>query len=218
VICAQCRTTNDADDAFCRNCGTRLSGPAPYQAGKPADQGIAGSTAPYQRLGDDPAHSAMDASAAGRHAVGTAHPATAFRLDLRRLSQVERVVGGASVVVLISLFLPWFGFSVLGESFTVSGLTAHGYLYVLLILTLVILAYLVLRAGWDQLPFSLPIAHGPLLLIGTGLQFLLVLIGFLDKPLSVLSWEVGAYLGLVAAAVAAGPVIVPAIKSFQASR
>ncbi len=218
MICAQCRTVNDAGDAFCRNCGTRLAGPAPYQGARPTDERVADSTAPYQSFADDPASSAMHASHAGSHPVGTGHAAPAFRIDLRRLSQVERVVAGATVVVLISLFLPWFGFGVYGDNFTVSGISAHGYLYVLLILTLAILAYLVLRAGWDQLPFTLPIAHGPLLLIGTGLQFLLVLIGFLDKPLSLLSWEVGAYLGLIAAAVAAGPVIVPAIRSFQSSR
>lgn len=204
MICAQCHAINDAEDAFCSNCGNRLTG-----------QPLASDSAQAAMPGNRAA--SVSASPPG-HALRTTSSPTAFSLDLRRLSQVERVVGGASVVVLISLFLPWFGFSGDGGSFSVSGVTAHGYLYLALILTLAIVAYLGLRAGFDQFPVALPIAHGPLLLIGTGLQFLLVLIGFLDKPLSLLSWDAGAYIGLLAAVVAAGPVIVPAIRSFQASR
>lgn len=217
MICAQCRATNDADAAFCRNCGARLGGPATYQASSPTGPDATGWPAPHQTLAGNPASSAP-ADPAGRHAMGTASASTAFGLDLRRLSPVEWAVGGASVVVLISLFMPWFGLSVDGIAVaSISGVTAHGYLYLVLILALAIIGYLVLRAGWDQLPVTLPIAHGPLLLVGTGMQFLLVLIGFLDKPLAVLSWDAGAYLGLIAAIVAAGPVIAPAVRSFQSS-
>lgn len=144
-------------------------------------------------------------------------PAQAFSLDLRRLSRVDQTVGGASLVLLISLFLPWFGFSGFDGAFSVSGTSTHGYLIIVVILALLMVAYLVMRAGWDKFPVNLPIAHAPLLLIGTGAQLLLVLIGFLAKP-SGLSWEIGAYLGLIAAITAAGPVIVPAIRSWQASR
>ena len=42
-------------------------------------------------------------------------------------------------------------------------------------------------------------------------------IGFLDKPAG-LSWEIGAYLALIAAVAAAAPVIVPAVRSWQDSR
>ncbi len=70
------------------------------------------------------------------------------------------------------------------------------------------------QAGWS----NLPIAHAPLLLIGTGLQLLLVLIGFADVPVSGLSWEIGAYMALIASAVAAGPLAVPAIRAWQGGR
>ena len=86
------------------------------------------------------------------------------------------------------------------------------------ILAVLMIAYLILRSGWDELPVSLPIAHAPLLLIGTGLQFLLVLIGFFDVPVAGLSWEIGAYLALIASVTAAAPLVVPAIRSWQASR
>ncbi|MGH3197855.1 MAG: hypothetical protein ACRDNT_18505, partial [Streptosporangiaceae bacterium] len=145
-------------------------------------------------------------------------PASQFRLDLRRLSRVDQTVGGASLVVLISLFLPWFGFSALGESFSASGTTAHGYLVIVVILAVLMIGYLVLRSGWDEFPVNLPVAHAPLLLIGTGLQLLLVLIGFFDVPVSGLSWEIGAYLALIASVTAAGPLIIPAIRTWQASR
>jgi hypothetical protein len=86
------------------------------------------------------------------------------------------------------------------------------------ILALLLIGYLVLRSGWEEFPVNLPIAHAPLLLIGTGLQLLLVLIGFFDVPVAGLNWEFGAYLALLAAVAAAGPLIVPAIRSWQASR
>jgi len=130
---------------------------------------------------------------------------------------VEQAVGGASLIVLISLFLPWYGVSVLGASFTVSGTSAHWYLVIGLLLALLLIGYLVLQSGWDKPPLDLPIAHAPLLLIGTGLQLLLVFIGFLDKPAG-LSWEISAYLALIAAVAAAAPVVVPAVRSWQDSR
>ncbi len=112
-----------------------------------------------------------------------------------------------------SLFLPWFG--VLG--FTVSGIGLHGYLAISLIAAVAVIGYLVLRAGWETLPFRLPVAHVPLLLIGTGVQLLFVLIAFAFRP-SGTSWEFGAYLGLLAALVACGVVAAPAISSMQAAR
>jgi len=149
---------------------------------------------------------------------GAVAPRRPFHLDLHRLSRVDQTVGGATLVVLISLFLPWFGFSALGSSFSASGTTSHGYLVLVVILAVLMIAYLILRSGWDEFPLSLPIAHAPLLLIGTGLQFLLVLIGFFDVPVTGLSWEIGAYLALIASVTAAAPLVVPAIRSWQASR
>ena len=81
------------------------------------------------------------------------------------------------MALAVSVFLPWFGFGALGESISVSGTTAHGYLVIVVILALLLIGYLVLRSGWEEFPVNLPIAHAPLLLIGTGLQLLLVLIG-----------------------------------------
>jgi hypothetical protein len=48
------------------------------------------------------------------------------------------------------------------------------------------------------------------LLAGAGVQFVLVLIGFLDVPLAGLRWEIGAYLALLAAAAAVPPMLLAA--------
>jgi hypothetical protein len=71
----------------------------------------------------------------------------------------------------------------------------------------------------------MPVAHAPLLIVGTGLQFLLVVIGFFDTPSTPagfpgysVSWGFGAFLALIASIVAAGPVIYPAVRSYLDSR
>src|SRR5581483_11306814 len=139
------------------------------------------------------------------HGPPASAPPREFRLDPRRLSRSDQAVGGASLVVLVSLFLPWFGFSALGARLSVSGTTAHGYLVLAVIIALLVAGYLLLRSGWGEFPFPLPVAHETLLLTGTGGQFLLALAGFLDVPLAGLGWEIGAYLAVAAAALAALP-------------
>ena len=52
------------------------------------------------------------------------------------------------------------------------------------------------------------------LLAGTGIQLLLVLIGFLDVPLAGLGREIGAYLALLAAVAATVPVARPVVRSW----
>ena len=211
MTCPQCQAANEAGEYSAVTAAVRSAGPLPricplrQQLRRPPGPGnptpAPGMTSPFPHR--------------GQPMGGTPAGAAPFRLDVKRLSAPERLVGGATVVALISLFLPWFGFSALGSSFSISGVTAHGYLYISLIVSLAILAYLVLRAGWDALPVTLPIAPGPLLLIGTGLQFLIIVIAFLVKPVSELSWDIGAYLALIAAIAAAAPVAVPAIRSMQ---
>lgn len=220
MICPQCQAMNENNSAFCRNCGTSLAGQAaaggvvpPSSFAQPATRPgpvAGGAGAP----GTQPAAGVPQAPADGYHASAPS-PASDFRLDLRRLNRVDQAVGIASLVVFISLFLPWYGFSELGASYSVSGTSAHGYLVIALILALLLIGYLLLRSGWDKFPLNLPIAHAPLLLIGTGLQFLLVLIGFFDKPVAGLGWEIGAYLALIAAVAAAAPVVIPAVRSWQ---
>jgi hypothetical protein len=148
--------------------------------------------------------------------------------DLNRLTTVDKIVGIATLITMISLWLPWFSghYSVLGitSSGSISGTGDHGWLWIEFVLALALIVYLAARAAWEQLPFNLPIAHDRLLMVGTGLQFLLILIGFFTVPstdgiqgLSV-SWDFGAFLALIASIVAFGPVSYPVVKSYLDSR
>jgi hypothetical protein len=208
--CTQCQTANGSDATFCNNCGTSLIPPAPV--------GYSGPTS-------------YDTPAAAQYRPGQAGP---FRqrssalppanFDLSRLTTVDRVIAGATLVTMISLWLPWYSgkYSLLGITSTasVSGTREHGWLWLEFILALVLLGYLAARTAWDQLPVSLPLAHERLLMVGTGLQFLLILIGFVALPSTSglqgfsVSWDFGAFLALIASIVAAGPVIYPAARSY----
>lgn len=151
-----------------------------------------------------------------------------FQFDLKRLTRTDQIVGVASLIVLISIFLPWFSVTVriFGESrsATGSGTAAHGWLWLVFVLDLLVIAYLAMRAGWEQAPVRIPVAHAPLLIAATGLQLLLVLIAFFDMPGNdgipgvSIGWAWGAFIGLLAALAAAGPVIWPAIQSYMQSR
>jgi hypothetical protein len=127
---------------------------------------------------------------------------------------VDQIIGVASVILIITLFLPWFGISVGGFSASESGFEAHGYLFIPLLTAIALIAYLIMTAGWDDPPVKLPVAHAPLLLVATGVQFLVVLLAFLFKPTGT-DWEFGAYLGLLAALVACAAIVVPAVQSMQ---
>jgi hypothetical protein len=130
---------------------------------------------------------------------------------------VDRLVGGGTLVLFIALFLPWFSINfggIIGTA-SASGLTAHGYLYITLILSLAILGLLVAEAlGLWKLPASAGISRDQLLLIGTVINFVLVLIAFLLKPGGPgVGWDFGAFVALIAAVVAAFPLGWPIIQA-----
>jgi hypothetical protein len=210
MTCSQCRSETRPDAAFCGSCGTPFGLQPPGEAHPAAGPSQLGASA--SQFPRTPGDQYIPSAASGQHGPPASAPPREFRLDPRRLSRADQTVGGASLVVLISLFLPWFGFSALGASISVTGTTAHGYLVLVVITALLIPGYLLLRSGWGELPFPLPVAHEALLVTGTGVQFLLVLIGFLDVPAAGLSWETGAYLAVAAATLAAARVAWPAIR------
>lgn len=154
---------------------------------------------------------------AGQYIPAAGAPAGEFRPDVRRLSRAEQIAGGATLIVLISLFLPWFRFAELGTSISIIGTTAHGYLVVVVLLAVLLAGYLLWRSGWEEFPLSLPITHDALLLAAAGLQLAIVAIAFIDLPVPGLSREIGAYLALIASGVAVGPAALSLIRSRQAS-
>jgi hypothetical protein len=121
---------------------------------------------------------------------------------------------------LISLFLPWFTVSDGVFSASVNGLW-HGYMYIALILAFAVLAYLVLRAGFEQLPFKLPLGHEQAMLVATAAIFVLTVLSFVFKPAGASDafasvnwgWSFGAVIGLAAAVVAVLPLGLPFLRS-----
>jgi hypothetical protein len=194
--CAQCNEVNAWTLAQCRSCGAPLAA----SAGSSPGTGVRGEAPPALHR----APGAREASPAD---------ATAFAFDARRWTFADRITGGATLVLLVSLFLPWFGTD--GDFFNVSvdGMW-HGYMVVDLILAVAILGYLVVRAGFVSLPsrFSITTA-GHLLAGAAGLNLLLAVISFVTKPTGT-NWQYGAYIGLAAAVVA---VIAP-VRSVIAGR
>src|SRR5450631_95709 len=120
ITCSNCQTESAEGTTLCPGCGAAL-------AAAPAGATAAGTPA----------------------GAPTAAPAgSQVKFDATKLTQTDRIVGIASFVLLISLFLSWFSVS-LGPigSVSASGLSAHGYLYIVLILSIVIVALLALCVG-----------------------------------------------------------------------
>jgi len=135
-----------------------------------------------------------------------------------RWSTADRITGIASLVLFISLFLPWFSVNFGFGIVTASGLDSHGYLYLVLFVSIAILVYLFARAGWDKLPISASVAHAPVMLVATLLNLVIVALAFLLKPGgSGVGWSIGAFVALAAAIVAVAPIAIPAIQSRSAS-
>jgi hypothetical protein len=108
----------------------------------------------------------------------------------------------ATLVLFIALFLPWYGVSI-GPISVTADATAHGYMYIPLILCLVELVYLVGIAGLPDLRHRLPVPHDLFLTAINAVNLVLVVIAFFDK--SGAGWRFGAFVGLIAAIVAALP-------------
>src|SRR6516225_8664464 len=106
MFCTQCGSDVRDGALACPGCGTRLTTQAsamPAQSASPA--GTAGPTA--------------------SHAGQVTGPA--FRFDPNRLTTGDRITGISTVLLLVSLFLPWYGVSFLGISAQADGRTGYGY-------------------------------------------------------------------------------------------
>jgi len=188
MFCNQCGSDVPDGAIACPGCGTRLAS-------------------------QSPASPVGTAGPAASHAGQVTGPA--FRLDPHRWTNGDRITGTATVLLLVSLFLPWYGVNFLGISAQADGLAGHGYLYIVLLLGLAILAYLGLRAGSEELPAWLPLEHEQRLLAAVGLNAVLVLLAFLIRPDGT-GWRFGAFTGILAALTAAAPLVVPVVRARRA--
>jgi hypothetical protein len=193
--CSQCQNVAPDEAVACPNCGAALAGDPP--AGAP----------PGAPVGATPG-------------AGTTSSLPPFRFDASRLTQADRITGIASLVLIIALFLPWFSISGTYATVSVSvswdGTTAHGYLWLVFVIALAVVAYLVAKAGWGKLPFDLPAPESLVIMTATVVNVVLVLIAFLLKPggdlYSGVGWTFGSFVALAAAVVAAAPTAIPAIQ------
>jgi hypothetical protein len=138
----------------------------------------------------------------------------AYEFDATRWSLADRIAGVATIVLFISLFLAWFGVSVIGITVTASGVSAHGYLYLVMVISILIVAYLVLRAGWDPLPGGINLPHLATMMVATLVNLVIVFIAFISKPGGAgVGWQFGAFVALIAAIVAAAPYAIPQLRA-----
>lgn len=188
MLCSRCGNQVAEGSASCPRCGAQAGDAAPRPA----------STSPVSGGGSS---AAMQG----------------FSFDAARLSQADRIAGAATVVLLVSLFLPWFTASAgLFGSGSASGITAHSYLWLVFLLCLGIIAFLVLGAGFAEMPFHLPVPRETVLLVATSLNLLIVLLAFFVRPngfgLITISWSVGAFIALIAAIAACVPLAMPMLR------
>jgi hypothetical protein len=236
--CSACGSAAPEAASFCPQCGAPLSsassgtGPlgassyaeVPGGAGGEVPGGAGGPTQPWLSAGGGPT-----GPGTGPGTPPGAGQSPTF--DLHRPAPTELAVGAATIVVFVTLFLPWYSISArlgfkapTGTPFAPSvplvsanvsalGAGAGGWRILILIVCLAVLAPLVLRALYASPP-SLGLPYERLVLGLAGLNGLLVLLAFLVRPgvgglaraFFSVSWAYGAYLGLaagIAAAVAA---------------
>jgi hypothetical protein len=132
-----------------------------------------------------------------------------------RWTSSEIFLGFSTIAVLVSLFLPWFGVTSAGSGVggSMSGTGAHGYLWLVFALGLVVLLVLVIPDFIARAPVRLPSSQQ--LIVGAStLSFLLVLLAFIAKPTASASgalfastgagvdWTYGAFIALIAAILA----------------
>jgi hypothetical protein len=205
--CPQCQSEAADAATTCPSCGSSLAA----TAATPQDAPATGAPATGAPATGAPATGAPATGAPAAAAGASTVPA--FKFDAARWSLADRISGVATIVLFISLFLPWFTESFGFASGSVNGLW-HGWMYITLILCILIVAYLVLRAGWDRLPISQDVPHLTVMLAATIVNLVLTFIAFIDKPGGGgVGWGFGAVLGLIVAIVAAAPYAIPQLRA-----
>jgi hypothetical protein len=133
---------------------------------------------------------------------------------LNALNTRERVAGPASLVLLVSFWLPWYSTG----PFSVHGLSVHGWLFIAVLSSIVLVLYVLLTAfGVGDLADQGRMSKDQLLVLLTGVNVALVVLAFLLKPAG-FSWSWGAFLAVAAAIVAFLPYGVPFIQERRRSR
>ena len=131
------------------------------------------------------------------------------RQRLNALNHRDRVAGPATLVLLVSFWLPWYSIG----PFSADGLSVHGWLFIAVVDSIVLVLYVLITAfGLGDLAAQGRMSKDQLLALITGVNLALVVLGFLLKPAG-FSWSWGAFLALVAAIVAFVPFGIPLIQA-----
>ena len=139
----------------------------------------------------------------------TSKRARKSRQRLNALNAKDRVAGPATLALLVSFWLPWYS---LGP-FSADGLSVHGWLFIAVLDSIVLVLYVLITAfGVGDLAEQGRMSKDQLLVLMTGVNVALVVLGFLLKPAG-FSWSWGAFLALAAAIVAFLPFGVPLIQA-----
>jgi hypothetical protein len=100
----------------------------------------------------------------------------------------DLVIGTSLIVLLVTLFMPWFSGTVMttsnGASRTLGsadGLRAHGYVWFVFALVIIALIVLVARDAISRVPGNLP-SPEQILMVATGLALLLTILAAFIKP------------------------------------
>ena len=126
------------------------------------------------------------------------------QFDMKKLSVGDKIVAGAGVVTLISLFLPWFGYSAGPYSASESGFSSGFFGWLGAVLIIVAAVYLVMLRSGASLPEG---SWGPgVVVFGASLVgTVLVILRWLTLPRAsysggFYSWgpRIGIYLTLIA--------------------
>jgi hypothetical protein len=131
------------------------------------------------------------------------------RQRLNALNGQDRVIGPASLVLLVSFWLPWYSFGPISAD----GLSAHGWLFIAAVDAIVLVLNVLITAfGAGDLAAQGRMSKDQLLQLLTGVNLALVVLGFLLKPTG-FGWSYGAFLALAAAALAFLPFGLPLIRA-----
>jgi hypothetical protein len=140
------------------------------------------------------------------------------RIDFARLDTPNRVVGAASLLLFLSLQLPWYTISAAGVSGSASAMIAGGWRWLIWLISLATLVYVFLGSvtSWRDPKLLDAPTRARMLVIATGLDLVLVLLAaFVSKPVPPavvatsphVDTSLGAYLGVVLALVALGAAV-----------
>jgi hypothetical protein len=131
------------------------------------------------------------------------------RQRLNALNSEDLVCGPASLVLLISFWLPWYSFGPISAD----GLSVHGWLFIAVLDSIVLVLYVLISAfGVGELAPQGRMSKEQLLALISGVNLALVVLGFLLKP-AAFSWSWGAFLALAAAIAAFLPFGLPLIRA-----